>query len=203
MNFAWVVLVTSFCAVAGTGLCFWLLNAAREARTTVWILRHILCPIVRIVVLLIIVSQVYPVIDDGMSNLEFWRVLGRQGQFNDLINFLFVLSLALGFIPLLNHPVTALPLQGMLTVALVFHWQYASMSPAIELIPQAGTLLKILLYMLLAYFFTRETSIRIARRIDHELVVSGSIRLVSEAIYLVLQIPVILIYCGFLGRQLT
>lgn len=35
-----------------------------------------------------------------------------------------------------------------------------------------------------------------------KLVISGSIRLVSEAIYVVLQIPVMLIYLSFLKLQL-
>jgi len=34
------------------------------------------------------------------------------------------------------------------------------------------------------------------------LIYEGSIRLVSNAIYLVLQIPVMLIYCAFLKQQL-
>jgi hypothetical protein len=60
----------------------------------------------------------------------------------------------------------------------------------------------VLACMLLAYLVTREVSIYLSRWIDSRMDVSGSIRLVADAIYLVLQIPVILIYCGFLKLQL-
>ncbi len=57
--------------------------------------------------------------------------------------------------------------------------------------------------MLLADFFTREISIAVSRWIDRKLVIVGSIRLVSDAIYLVLQIPVMLIYYSYLKLQLS
>jgi len=73
----------------------------------------------------------------------------------------------------------------------------------LTLIPSIATILKLVAYMTLAYFVTRELSIRLSRWVDRRLVVEGSIRLVSDAIYMVLQIPVMLIYCGFLKAQLT
>ena len=56
--------------------------------------------------------------------------------------------------------------------------------------------------MMLAYFVARELSRYLSRKIDARLAISGSIRLISDAVYLVLQIPVMLIYCGFLKLQL-
>ena len=56
--------------------------------------------------------------------------------------------------------------------------------------------MKISGYMMVAYLVTRESSIHISRSIDQKLVISGSI-------YLVLQIPVMLMYCGILKQQLV
>jgi hypothetical protein len=109
---------------------------------------------------------------------------------------------ALSFIPLLNHPVFALPVQSILTIALVFHWQYLDRIASPVLFPSAATLLKIVVYMALAYYVTREASIPLSRWVDRKLVVSGSIRRVSDALYITLQIPVMLIYCSFLESQL-
>jgi hypothetical protein len=195
-------MITASSVIAGTGLCFWLLYQAREVDSTLWFLQHILCPIVRIIVLFIIVSQIYPALDSNSTSVEFWRVLSQQGQFNDLLNILFFVGLLMAFMPLVNHPVLALPIQSGLTIALVFHWQYAESIPSLQLFPSAATILKIVVYMLLAYLATREASIHLSRWIDKKLVISGSIRLVSDAIYLVLQIPVMLIYCSFLKLQL-
>ncbi len=203
MNLVWVTLITGGSVIAGTGLCFWLLYHAHGVDTTVWTLEHILCPVIRIVVLLIVVSQVYPAADGQSGSLDFWRVLAQSRQFSHAVNILFVLGLTLAFIPVLNHPVFALPVQSMLAIALVFHWQYRGIVDPLVLFPSFTTLLEIFAYMALAYFITREVSISLSRRIDQRFAIEGSIRLVSDAIYLSLQVPVMLIYCGFLNAQLS
>lgn len=203
MNLLLVILITATSVILGTGLCFYLIYKSREVDSTVWVLEHVICPIMRIIVLLIVVSQIYPAIDENSTSLDFWRILGQQGQFSDIVNILFIAGLALSFIPLLNHPVFALPVQSILTIALVFHWQYLSTIPSLMLFPSTATILKIVVYMVLAYYVTREASIPLSRWLDRKLVVSGSIRLVSDAIYMTLQIPVMLIYCSFLKNQLA
>lgn len=203
MNPFWTILLTLASVSAGTGLCFWLLHKAREVPTPVWILGHIVCPMIRILVLLSVVSLVYPAIDGQSSSIDFWRVLGQQEQFNDLLNILFVAGLMLTFIPVLNHPVLAMPLQSILTIALVFSWQYADRIDDLSVLPSLATQLKIFAYMLLAYFVTRHSSVHLSRWLDHKYAINGSIRLVADATYLVLQVPVMLIYCSFLKIQLT
>ena len=203
MNLLLVILITATSVILGTGICFYLVYNSREVDSTVWMLEHVLCPIMRIVVLLIVVSQVYPAIDENSTSLDFWRILGQQGQFSDIVNILFLAGLALSFIPLLNHPVFALPVQSILTIALVFHWQYLDIIASTVLFPSTATILKIVVYMALAYYVTREASIPFSRWLDRKLVVSGSIRLVSDAMYMSLQIPVMLIYCSFLKSQLA
>jgi hypothetical protein len=203
VNPFWTILLTLASVSAGTGLCFWLLHKAREVPTTVWILGHIVCPMIRILVLLSVVSLVYPAIDGQSSSIDFWRVLGQQEQFNDLLNILFVAGLMLAFIPVLNHPVLAMPLQSILTIALVFSWQYADRIDDLSVLPSLATQLKIFAYMLLAYFVTRHSSVHLSRWLDHKYAINGSIRLVADATYLVLQVPVMLIYCSFLKIQLT
>ena len=157
---------------------------------------------IRILVLLFVVGLVYPAVDAQPSNLKFWQLLGQQGQFNNLLNILFFAGLLLAFLPLVSHPVFALPIQSILTIALVFSWQYAEVVDKLQLLPSLATALKIVGYMMLAYFLTREASIHLSRWLDQRIHIEGSIRLVSDAIYLVLQIPVMLIYCSFLRLQL-
>ena len=151
--------------------------------------------------MLTIVSQIYPVVD-GSTSVDFWRNLAQGGLFNDLINLLFFGGLALSFLPLVSHPVFALPLQSLLTVALVFHGQYQEAAPEVSLWPSLSTALKILAYMTFAFFATRQVATRLSRWLDQRLSVNGSVLLVSDAIYLALQIPVILIYCYSLRLQL-
>ena len=202
MNLAWVVLLTAASVAGGTSLCLWLLYKAHEAMVSEWILEHVICPIIRILVLLFIVSLVYPALNASSGALEFWGQLTQRGQFNDLLNILFFAGLGLSFLPVVSHPVFALPVQSLLTIALVFSWQHASAGNALVLLPSLATLVKIVVYMMLAYFVTREASIPLSRWIDEKYHISGSIRLVSDSIYLVLQIPVMLIYINFLRQQL-
>ena len=203
MNPFWTILLTLASVSVGTGLCFWLLHQARDVHTTVWILGHIVCPMIRILVLLSVVSLVYPAIDGQSSSIDFWLVFAQQEQFNDLLNILFIAGLALAFIPLLGHPAIALPIQSILTIALVFSWQYADRLDSLQLLPSLVTQLKIVAYMLLAYYATRQSSLHLSRWLDHKFAIHGSIRLVADAIYLVLQVPVMLIYCSFLKLQLA
>ena len=90
----------------------------------------------------------------------------------------------------------------MLTIALVFNWQYAG-SDSLTLWPSLITLLKIIGYMLLAWLLTRELSVLLSRHIDRWLVTNDSIRLVSETLYMLLQIPVMLMYGEYLAAQLA
>ena len=202
MNPFWVIALTLLSVSVGSGLCLWLLHKAQEVPSSAWILEHVICPVIRILVLLFVVSLVYPAVDSQASGLKFWQLLGQQGQFNSLLNILFFAGLLLAFLPLVGHPVFALPIQSMLTIALVFNWQYAEVLDKLELLPSLATALKIVGYMMLAYFLTRKASINLSRRLDRRFHIEGSIRLVSDAIYLALQIPVMLIYCSFLKLQL-
>jgi len=203
VNLLWTILLTVISVGVGSLLCFWAIYHAREVNSPVWTLEQIVCPIIRILVLLIVVAQVYPVIDVNSDSVQFWKLLGQPGLFNDLINILFFVGLGLSFLPLVNHPVFALPVQSILMIAVVFNWQYGDAGYALQLIPSLATTLKIFVYMLLAYFVTRESSIYLSRWIDRRLALDGSVRLVSDAIYLILQIPVMLLYCSFLKQQIN
>lgn len=208
MSLFWIILAIISCVITGISLCFWLLQKASDDSLAIWFLEHIACPIIRISVLLIIVSLLYPSTGTESSTLGFWQTLFQHSHINSTINILFFGSLILSFLPILSHPVFTLPLQSCLSIALVFSWQYAPVlyeipSASPSLVPAIGEWVKIVLYMTAAYFITRHSSIVVARWIDQKMEVTGSIRLVSDSIYLVLQIPVILSYCVFLSQILA
>jgi len=203
MSLFWIVIFTCLSVLASTGFCFYLLRKTSDVGPTVWILEHVICPILRILALLIIVSLIYPNLAPDTTAADYWSVLVHEQNINHAINILFFGSLLLAFIPFAGHPVFALPLQGCLSIALVFNWQYSVvLERAPQFIPPITDLMKIVLYLIAAYFVTSKSSVLLSRWIDKKLVISGSIRLVSDSIYLVLQIPVMLMYCAFLGKQL-
>jgi len=204
MNWFWIIVITVSSVIGGTSFCFYLLHKTREVESTQWILEHIICPIIRILVLVTIVSQIYPAVSINVDSFDFWRILFEQKNINHAINILFLASLALAFLPVVNHPIFVLPIQSCLTIALVFNWQFVTLAEAaIAFIPDLTTTAKIIIYTAVSYFITREVSIRISHWLDKLLTISGSIQLVSDAIYLVLQIPVMLIYCQSLKSQIA
>ena len=202
MSWFGVILITLGSALAGTSLCFYLLRKTGDIDSAAWIIQHITCPIFRTLVLIIIVGLVYPVISSDSTS--FWEVVFQKNHFNHVINVLFFGALILGFLPLVDHPVFSLPIQSCLTVALVFNWQFGYLlEQAIIFLPGIVVLAKIGFYMVAAYFLTGEISVGISRWLDQRFHISGSIHLVADAIYLVLQIPVIWLYCNYLKAQLA
>ena len=129
MNLFWIILLTCTSTIIGTSFCFYLLRHVDEVEPAQWLLEQVICPIIRIVVLLFIASLIYPAISPETSTLDYWRVLWEQQHFNQAINILFFGSLLLAFVPVVRHPVFALPLQSSLSVALVFNWQYGPALP--------------------------------------------------------------------------
>ncbi len=203
MNWFWAILITVSSVIGGTSLCYYLIHKTHDVESSQWILQHIICPIIRILVLITIVSQIYPAISVNVDSFDFWRIIFEQKNINHAINILFLASLVLAFLPIVNHPIFALPIQSSLTIALVFNWQFSSLTEtAIEFVPDLATSAKIIGFTAVGYVVTREVSIRISRWLDELLIISGSIRLVSDAIYLLLQIPVMLIYCQSLKSQI-
>ena len=104
MNWFWIVVITVSSVIGGTSLCFYLLHKTRDVDSTQWILEHIVCPIIRILVLITIVSQIYPAISINVDSFDFWRILFEQKNINHAINILFLASLLLAFLPIVNHP---------------------------------------------------------------------------------------------------
>ena len=203
MNVFLATLISLASIGGGMGLCFYLLHRLQNESTAVWYLEHVFCPLMRVLVLLVVASQVYPVIDGQSSSLDLWRNLARGQQLRDLINILFVAGLLMAFVPLLNHPLIALPAQSLLTIALAARWQYLDSAAQLELLPSMAVTLKLSACTAVTWFVTRTASIPMSRWVDRAFHVRGSVRLVADAIYLLLQIPLMLIYCDYLARQLS
>ena len=203
MSLFWIIIFTGISVITSTGLCFYLLAKTKDADITVWILEQVICPVIRILALLVIVSLIYPFLSPDTTAADYWRVLIHEQNINHAINILFFASLFLIFIPILNHPAFALPLQSCLSIALVFNWQFsAELNQPIRFFPPTVDLVKIVMYLIAAYFITTRSSSVLSRWVDKKLAISGSIRLVSDSIFLILQIPVMLMYSAFLGKQL-
>ncbi|HEY5740495.1 MAG TPA: hypothetical protein VIW27_12280, partial [Gammaproteobacteria bacterium] len=89
MNLLLPAIIVAGSVLGGVSLSFYLLHKAHQTDTLVWYLEHVLCPLLRVIVLLIVVSQVYPAIDSQSTSLDFWRHLRERQQLQDIVNILF------------------------------------------------------------------------------------------------------------------
>lgn len=185
-----------------TTLSFWLLSKAIEQPPSDWVVIHVVSPLLRILSLIIAVSLIFPVLFPQSSVMTVWQLLFQQNQVNDLLNLLFVASLLLSFLPVLGHPMIALPVQSCLTTALLFDWFFMGQADSITWLPDWTTLLKLTIAMLIILLVGNQAAKRLAKHIDDTYHLSGSIQLVSDVIYLPLLMPIVMIYGSWLQQQL-
>ena len=199
----WIIIFTLLVVTTATAINYIAIRFTEDSDTTQWVLEHIHCPIVRILSLLVIVGLMYSNVNPGQESAIFWQLAFSGKNINNLINIVFFGSLLMAFIPFIEHPIFSLPVQSCVTLALVFNWQYGAQEHiSISLLPDILLILKIIAYMALAYFATRHISISLSSWIDEQLTIKGSIKLIGDAIYLVLQIPVIMMYGAYISSQL-
>ena len=189
------------------GLVFAVLTGA--AAWAEWRLRHngqpdpmqlwldwFLLPFARVVCLLGFIAlagaSLYGARGPGLAEL----LAEAPGRMDRLINWLFFTGLLLPAIPLLRRtPGLVLPLQGGTGVALVFTWLAATREVEPMLLPTPG------LFLLLA------TMSALAMTCSHLLSQAVEDELLRQEVYdlllLWLQLPLLVVYGQWLGRQLV
>ena len=197
-----VLILVLITALVLTSFSFWLLAIAQQQPPSDWIVVHVLSPILRTIALIIAVSLVFPILFPQSSVAALWQMLSSQDHFSNLLNILFIASLLMSFLPFIGHPLISMPVQGGLAIAVVFDWFFDDPGLSISWFPDAWTLLKIGLAMLVIFLLGQQAARLLAQRVDEMFHLTGSIQLVADVIYLPLLVPVILIYGDWLKQQL-
>ncbi len=170
-----------------------------------WLWENLYAPMVRAGILMAFLLLAYPEI----FGLNHAPTIGRllfeeQGRFGSLLGVLFLLSLLLPLLPAVGRfPALVLPVQGIAGSALVFHWlAEASNLARVSYWPGFGTVFLLSTLSVAAYWLATR-AISFIQDVGTHWDIADLDELVFEAVLLLFQVPVIVIYCASLGRQLT
>lgn len=154
-------------------------------------------PLLRVFCLMAFIGCAYPALFGLRDAPSLWSLLeAGHGRFDRSINLLFFAGLLLPALPLLRRvPGLVLPLQGCLGVALLFGWLASARGLAeLRRWPDAGTLLMLAavsgLAMACASLLSRGVQDPLGRQDIYDLLLIW------------LQLPVLILYGHWLGRQL-
>ena len=168
-----------------------------------WLVEHIYCPLARVLLLITCAFLLLPLIHTTTSYGDLLTVFFLQDFLINLVNILFASSLIISFLPVLNHPSVALPILSCIAITLLFQHHLAS-PRGIELnwVSDIAVIGKMLFIAIATGLAARWLNREIAEWADNKFIVTGSISMVSDINYLILQIPIVLAYGASLAAQL-
>ena len=202
LHFVWISLTIILLSTALAFLCAFLHKQLLYIATGEWLMEHIYCPVAKLFILIIMAFTLMPLIINTISYEDLLMLFKKKDFLINMLNILFVSSLILTFLPLLNHPAIAMPLLGCMAIALFSsHAMTLSNGQEIQWLPSLVDISKLLLLMLVGYWICRWLTQHLSLWIDFNYNVTGSKALVSDSSHLIFQIPVMLAYGNSLIPQ--
>lgn len=183
----------------------WLGHHTQGIPVTDWLLEHVAHPLARAAVLVVFVLIAYPALF-GLSQVPDWSELlaAERGRLQSLLNWVFLASLLLPLVPVLGRlQALVLPVQGMVACALLFSWLAQAQGwTHVTLWPSGPTAASLILLTLVTHALASLAARPVGAWIDQRFALLGAEALAFEAMVIVAQIPVILLYGLSLGAQL-
>lgn len=203
LQFVWISIVIILLSTALAFLCSFLHKQLLYISSGEWLIEHIYCPVAKLLMLILIAFILTPLIINSISYSDLLMLFIKKHFLINMVNVLFVTSLVLAFLPVLNHPAVAMPVLGCMATALfILHQVALPDGLEIELIPSMSTAIKLLTLMLISYLICRWLTQHFSLWIDFHYNIIGSKALVSDSSHLILQMPVMLAYGHSLKTQL-
>ena len=202
LQFVWITLVIVILSVAAAFVCAHLHHHLLQAFAGEWLTQHIYCPLIRICILVCMTLLLFPMMVSSASYGEMAALFTDQAYLTRMVNTLMVSGLLLTFFPLLQHPALSMPIMGVIATAILFHRFYNNLLPgSLTLVPAAGDGIKILVLMIGVYWVGRWLIEQLSTYVDHRFIVTGSRLVITDIVYLILQIPIMLAYANSLLTQ--
>lgn len=203
LTFLAIVLLIILLSIGVGYACAWIHKHLMYASAGEWLVEHIYCPLARVLLLIFCAFLLFPLIHSSTGYKDLLTVFFLQDFLINLVNILFAGSLIISFLPILNHPSVALPILSCITIALLFQ-HHLALPRGIELswISDIAVVGKMLLIAVITGLAARWLNREIAEWVDNRFIVTGSIAMVADINYLILQIPIVLAYGASLAVQL-
>lgn len=203
LTFLTIVLFIILLSVGVGYACAWIHKHLMYSSAGEWLVEHIYCPLARVILLIICAFLLFPLIHSNTSYGDLLTVFFLQDFLINLVNILFAGSLIISFLPILNHPSVGLPILSCTAIALLFQ-HHIALPWGVELnwVSDIGVVGKMLLITVVTGLAARWLNREIAEWVDNRFIVTGSIVMVADINYLILQIPIVLAYGASLSAQL-
>ena len=171
-----------------------------------WSRNYLLTPFVRAAVIVAFVFLAYPSLFGMRHAPEIERLLTEESlRLNNLLGILFVCTLLLPLVPPFRKRTELIvPLQGIIATGAVFTWytEYLGATAATAW-PGMATALLIVCIVVFGHWLATQSGQRLGHVLDVAFNTTGFDRVVPNAMELLIQAPVILIYGYALGRQIA
>lgn len=178
-------------------LGFWLERRLHDAPFNDWLAEHIGIPLLSALAMILFIAILYPALFPLEVLPGFYELLiTEKGRMNQLINWVFVLSLMIPLIPVIGPRVEiVLPLQGLVVLALVTSWiaKYLQNS-AISLLPSGMDFLWMLAWGVLGARLAVLISEKLGTQLDERLDLLHTGAYLYPILALILQTPTMVIY---------
>jgi len=196
LHFVLVSIVIAMLSVGMAYLCARIHQQLLQAIAGQWLVEHIYCPLARMLVLASATLLLFPAMVN-VGYVELGTLFADRQYLTDMVNIMMVSGLLISFFPLINHPGIGLPLLGCIATAiLIKRWGEAHSLAAFSLLPGSSTLIKLLLLIAVTFFAGRWLINQLSAHIDQTYMVTGSRVIVTDVVYLIVQIPLILAYAN-------
>ena len=204
-DFIRAALAYSLAAIASM-LLFAYVHNLLEGEWIQWPWDHFMMPLLRAGLVLMFIAIAYPSIFGLSDAPTLSEVLARDDmRIHHMLNLVFVITLFFPLIPVVGdwHEFV-LPLQGIAASMLLFNWLAHELNVMdVHFWPGIDSVL----YMSMLASFTHVAAVWISDRtgalFDRRFEVDGSNKLVSSVLVMIMQGPIIVLYCRGLGRQLV
>lgn len=181
------------------------LEQCLHSRVLLWYWEHIGLPLLRILALLLFIFLSYPLIYGLASAPGLMELLAQPtGRPQSLINILFLLAILLPLLPGSERWQTLiLPVQGIVALGLLGKWLALNLGIAtLHVWPGWPTAFLLLVLIFLSMRLLPVIAEGLGNQIDHVMHIHGSNEFLAQALALLIQIPVLIIYGLSLGSQL-
>ena len=203
LQFAWISMFIFALSIGVAFLCARLHQQLLQVFAGEWLVQHIYCPLLRILVLVAMTLLLFPTMVSTTSYSDLTGLFMDQAYLTNMVNILMVTGLLITFLPLLNHPAVAFPTMGCIATAILFNRYFnPTGTENFSLLPLPGQAVKILVITIVVYWLGRWMIQHLSTYFDRRYIVSGSKVVVTDIVYMVMQIPVMLSYAqGLLLRN--
>ena len=185
------------------------LHKIEDVSITHWIAKHIGAPFFHVLLLVAFIYMSYPVLygldshnSTGKAILPTLTQLlnASSGQTMKLVNTLFIISVLLPLIPVINRfTALILPLQAMAGSAVLYGWLADFTCINYSIFPGFDVLAMIIFFSLIAELAARGLAALSGINLNHEYKHSDMEKVIHKSVLLIFQVPVLLIYTLNIG----